>query len=58
MSNFAMQHRFLDTIDTYLKSTIQPQIVPEINLDTILTIAEKQDTVNYFLGINQCPGSK
>jgi hypothetical protein len=58
MSNFAMKYRFLDAIDTYLRSTVLSQTMPEINLDTILTIAEKQDAANYFPGINRFPGSK
>jgi uncharacterized membrane protein len=53
-----MKQRFLDAMDTQLRRAVQPQIMSENTLDTILMIAEKHDAVNHAIGIYRYPGSK
>jgi hypothetical protein len=53
-----MKQQFLDTMDTHLKRAVQPQIMPENTLNTILTITGKYNTAKYARGVYRHPGSK
>jgi hypothetical protein len=45
-------------MDTQLRRAVQPQIMPENTLDTILIIAEKHNAANHTTGIYRHPGNK